>query len=132
MTGLILTLVEPQQRTVANSLANLSYNLIGYLPSPLLYGFICEMTGGSTSRWGLTILMFSAIIAFFSVCAAFVFNGKITAAEADDEAKRLTKHRIKQNLRRMKAKYINDGKQESFFTPKMQESVVMVGDFGNE
>lgn len=83
MTGLILTLVEPHERTVANSLANLSYNLFGYLPSPFLYGFIYEITGGNTSRWGLIVLMFSAILSFFFVCAASFFR-KVKATDVEE------------------------------------------------
>jgi len=40
MTGLILTVVKTNERTIANSMANLSYNIIGYLPSPFVYGLV--------------------------------------------------------------------------------------------
>jgi hypothetical protein len=61
MTGLLLSIVKPTEKTVANSIANLSYNILGYLPSPFLYGIVCEFTGGSESRYGLILLMFAAI-----------------------------------------------------------------------
>eukprot|EP00347_Sterkiella_histriomuscorum_P015691 403356061 len=48
MTGLILILVQPNERTVANSIANLSYNLLGYLPSPFLYGLLQAISGDQT------------------------------------------------------------------------------------
>lgn len=47
VTGILLVSVKPNERTVANSIANLAYNLFGYLPAPFIYGFVCEMTGGS-------------------------------------------------------------------------------------
>jgi MFS transporter, Spinster family, sphingosine-1-phosphate transporter len=46
MTGILLTAVQAHERTIANSVANLSYNLLGYLPSPFVYGFVCSLTGG--------------------------------------------------------------------------------------
>jgi hypothetical protein len=36
--------------------ANLMYNLIGYFPSPFIYGIVYEATGGEKSRWGLFAL----------------------------------------------------------------------------
>jgi len=45
--GVLLNLVIPQLRTLANSYANLVQNLLGYLPGPLVYGIIIEHTGGS-------------------------------------------------------------------------------------
>jgi hypothetical protein len=75
-----LNSVKPQERTIANSIANLSYNLFGYLPSPFVYGFVCEMTGGEKSRYGIAVLMFTTILScFFGVCALFyntIANGK--------------------------------------------------------
>jgi MFS family permease len=53
LTGIMLNTVEPHHRTQANGLANLSYNLFGYLPAPYVYGIVCELTGGKESRWGL-------------------------------------------------------------------------------
>jgi len=35
----------------------LSYNLLGYLPGPFIYGTICEYTGGKDSRWGIIFTM---------------------------------------------------------------------------
>ena len=37
-TGVMLDQVPPSLRTAANSVANLSYNLFGYVPAPYLYG----------------------------------------------------------------------------------------------
>jgi len=40
VTGIMLNSVEDYKRTSANSLANLAYNLFGYLPAPTFYGLI--------------------------------------------------------------------------------------------
>ena len=51
-TGIMLNFVPPNMRTMANSIANLSYNLFGYLPAPLLYGIAYEY-GGHGSHAGM-------------------------------------------------------------------------------
>ena len=74
MTGILLITVKPNERTIANSIANLSYNLIGYLPSPFFYGFICSITGGTNSRWGMGVLMYSSLPACALVGAALMIK----------------------------------------------------------
>jgi len=43
MTGIMIVSVPDYQRTTANSIATLSYNLLGYLPAPFLYGLVSEI-----------------------------------------------------------------------------------------
>ena len=45
-TGVMINSVENDLRPQANSLANFSYNLFGYLPAPAIYGAVCSLTGG--------------------------------------------------------------------------------------
>lgn len=59
VTGIILISVKPNERTIANSIANLCYNLLGYLPSPFLYGFAVTVTG--IPRFGMGLIMFTTI-----------------------------------------------------------------------
>jgi sugar phosphate permease len=54
MTGIMLTTIESNEKNQANSLANFSYNLLGYFPAPAIYGVICQYTGGRKSKWGMT------------------------------------------------------------------------------
>ena len=42
ITGIMLNQVEKDQKTTANSVANFSYNMLGYLPSPFIYGLIAD------------------------------------------------------------------------------------------
>lgn len=66
LTGIMLNSLGDYPKEVANSLTHIFYNLLGYLPSPFLYGLICTLTGGATSRWGLRFLMcFSLSGVFF-------------------------------------------------------------------
>ena len=45
-TGIMLNQVPKDMRTIANSVANLCYNLFGYLPAPTIYGVVYEIAGG--------------------------------------------------------------------------------------
>jgi MFS family permease len=44
VTGIMINSVPDSQKASANSIANLCYNLLGYLPAPLIYGFIATFT----------------------------------------------------------------------------------------
>ena len=57
--------VPGNQKTAANSISNLLQNLLGYLPAPGLYGFVASLTGGSTSRWPMGMLMYWTIFTIF-------------------------------------------------------------------
>jgi len=70
MTGMMLNTVEGSQKTAANSLANLSYNLLGYLPAPFVYGAIYDSGDGGNSRQAMATLMFSPIISVSALIAA--------------------------------------------------------------
>ena len=67
MTGIMLSTVDKQYKTIANSIANLSYNLLGYLPAPTVYGLIHDAGEGNNSRWAMGVLMFSPIISIGSL-----------------------------------------------------------------
>lgn len=53
LTGVMITQVPYSAKTLANSIANLSFNLFGYLPAPFLYGCVYQYTGAGDSYWGL-------------------------------------------------------------------------------
>ena len=69
-TGVMLTTVPSDMRSQANSLANFSYNFLGYFPAPVIYGIICQYTGGKTSRWGMTFIMYSTSLAAIFIVMA--------------------------------------------------------------
>ena len=74
LTGCMLSVVEPENRPQANSLANTMYNLLGFFPAPFIYGFISEYTGGSTSKWGMISTMLVAPPASCFVMLAFYYK----------------------------------------------------------
>jgi MFS family permease len=45
ITGLMLNTVSDELKTTANSFANTCYNLLGFLPSPYIYGLISDIGG---------------------------------------------------------------------------------------
>ena len=58
MTGIMLNTVEQELKTTANSLANLSYNLLGYLPAPFVYGVMSDIGGdGQSYKAAMIFLM---------------------------------------------------------------------------
>ena len=70
VTGIMLNTVEENQKTSANSLANLAYNLFGYMPAPIFYGFVSVLTGGEKSRWPMGVLLYSSILTVFLLYSA--------------------------------------------------------------
>lgn len=61
-TGVMLNTVSEHKRGSANSIANLFYHLFGFLPAPSTYGLVSSLTGGSTSRWPMGVLLYSAFV----------------------------------------------------------------------
>jgi len=45
MTGCMLSCVDQSQKTTANSIANLCYNLGGFMPGPFIYGILADNFG---------------------------------------------------------------------------------------
>jgi MFS family permease len=76
-TGLMLSTVEPELRPKANALANISYNLLGFLPAPYIYGLITDQTGGKYSRWGLMFTAFMNVPIFLCLIFAWYFKPNI-------------------------------------------------------
>ena len=59
MTGIMLNSVSEENKTPANSIANLFYNLFGYMPAPFVYGLISSMGDDRIkgSRYAMGCLM---------------------------------------------------------------------------
>lgn len=70
MTGIMLSTVDGQFKTSANSLANLSYNLLGYLPAPTVYGLIYDAGDGGNARIAMATLMFTPSISLICILSA--------------------------------------------------------------
>ena len=62
ITGIMLNSVPETQRTSANSFAQMTYNLIGYLPAPTFYGWIANMCKDKRSHIPLGCLMATSLV----------------------------------------------------------------------
>ncbi len=67
LTGVLLNSMDDNMKEEGNSITLFCYNLLGYFPSPFLYGIICDFTGGNNSRWGLAFLMSFSIVGMYSL-----------------------------------------------------------------
>lgn len=62
LAGVLMTKAQPEMRPRANSVANLMYQLLGFFPSPIIYGYACKIDGKQDSRAGMCVLMFATIL----------------------------------------------------------------------
>jgi len=68
LTGVMLLSVDVDDRPQANAVANLCYNLFGFVPSPVIYGAVCSAFGGRQSRAGMKVLMGMTVVNFVFIC----------------------------------------------------------------
>ena len=68
----MLTEVSLDLKAKGNSIANLGYTLLGWLPAPVIYGWICEGTGGDKSRYGLASLINIVLVSIIFVIMAII------------------------------------------------------------
>lgn len=67
LTGIMLSSIPEKSKEIGNSVTQLCYNLLGYLPSPFLYGLVCKYTGGTKSRYGLAVILIWAYLGVISL-----------------------------------------------------------------
>lgn len=70
----MISSVPRKLRAFGNSTAQIFLNLLGFLPSPFLYGLVCGLTGGRSSRWGMVLIMFWSIFGLATVGYAFLHD----------------------------------------------------------
>jgi len=70
MTGIMLNTVSKDVKTTANSIANLSYNMLGFLPAPFVYGSIYDFGEGGHARYAMATLMFTPVISVLTLVLA--------------------------------------------------------------
>lgn len=68
-------------------MANLMYNLLGYCPSPAIYGWVSHMYGGKTSRAGMLVLtgMTTVNLMFMFLAHFAILNNKKIKKEQDKD-----------------------------------------------
>jgi len=71
LTGIMIHDAPKKEWAIANSVAFFSYNCFGYIPGPLVYGFISKITPPD-SRIGMTVLVYALILSFILLLFACV------------------------------------------------------------
>ena len=74
LTGIMIAAIPENSKEIGNSISQLFYNLIGYLPAPFVYGLVCKYTGGSKSRYGLGVLVLWGIFGVICLYFARLFD----------------------------------------------------------
>lgn len=88
LTGILLNTCPESIRTIASSIANLMYNLLGYLPAPYIYGVVYQANGGGKSRSGMFSLQISAVLSFIFLFTLLI---KKKAIEKEEKSKHHSK-----------------------------------------
>jgi hypothetical protein len=70
LTGLMISCIPDNYKELGNSITQLCYNLIGFLPSPYIYGLVSSYTGGNDSKWGLSVIILWSLFGFISLIFA--------------------------------------------------------------
>lgn len=97
MTGIMLNTVDKHFKTTANSIANLIYNLVGYLPAPTVYGLIYDAGKGGNAREAMATLMFIPIlcVVLFAMASVLIVKNDILGYKAQEEEKKLVDEELK-------------------------------------
>ena len=61
LTGIIISSAPKKHKALANSIAYVSYNMLGYVPGPLVYGVLTHFNG-PTSKSGMVALIWSLLL----------------------------------------------------------------------
>ena len=87
LIGLMISSISGNYKELGNSITQLFYNLIGFLPSPFIYGLVSSYTGGEDSKWGLSVIILWSFFGFVSVVFAkkIIVNNEINEMNIDKE-----------------------------------------------
>ena len=94
LPGVMLNTVDKEFKTTANSIANLSYNLLGYLPAPTVYGLIYDAGDGGNARQALEASAFDA-----EPIAAAGAHGRPTGHSAIRHRRNRSRGRVRRGAR---------------------------------
>ena len=75
--GMMLNSVDEGLKTTANSIANTSFNLFGFLPSPYIYGLICDagdVVGGNKRNAMKLNMSLPCLFSILIVSQALIFR----------------------------------------------------------
>lgn len=90
LTGILLNTCPASLRTIANSIANLVYNLLGYLPAPYIYGLVYQLNGSGKSRAGMLALQIAAAMSSVFLVILFLKKRAFERTEKNKHHKKYT------------------------------------------
>jgi hypothetical protein len=73
-TGIMLNQLPAHMKTVGNSVANLSYNLFGYVPAPYMYSVAYQMAGSGSSHAGMILIQSFTPISYVLLIAVYLIK----------------------------------------------------------
>lgn len=80
LTGILLNMVDQELRTTAMSAATLAYNMLGYLPAPLIYGVVSDLPLGNKvlqQRLALASVLYMSIASTTFLISAFIIKYRV-------------------------------------------------------
>jgi len=80
---MMLNTVDEELRTIANSIANIGYNMFGFLPAPYIYGLIADYGGGNNKIIAMRFLMSLPVISviFYGMAAYYLLRDGFATKE---------------------------------------------------
>ena len=72
LTGFMLAQVPPKMRAVASSLSTFTYNVLGFLPAPSVYGFVYHAYGSGVNRWGMVAIQSTSALGLIALIPAVI------------------------------------------------------------
>ena len=81
--GVMLAAVDDNLKHKSQALAAIGYNLIGWLPAPVIYGWVCEATGGDKSIWGMVVHLNSIWLTLICIAIGLVAQRNQLNKEAE-------------------------------------------------
>jgi hypothetical protein len=94
--GIMLNSVAENKKISANSLAQLAFNLIGYLPAPTFYGFVAQLCSDENSKIPMGCLLSTTVITIAFLI--FAIHKKLENEEKYTILSRLTGKPLKAEL----------------------------------
>lgn len=79
LSGIMLESIDPKFKATGNAIANVSYNLLGFLPAPSIYGFVYDYGDGNNAFAAMATLMFTPALSFVCITLAACFLIKTDA-----------------------------------------------------
>ncbi|EAS04286.2 MFS transporter (macronuclear) [Tetrahymena thermophila SB210] len=104
VTGLMLHSIPKNYRAFGNSQAQLFHNLLGYLPAPVVYGIVNQMSQSVEKRSGMKVLMLWSLWGIIFLVFAKIEQQRLEKTQQDQE-KEMLQYLQSQNQNTNKVKH---------------------------